>query len=238
MAPKIIVIDPGHGGNDPGAVGSGLIEKELSLDIAQKIVDELSQYHVEVHLTRNADQSLSLSQRAKFANNLNADFFLSVHINAGGGSGFESYVHTTENPNTVELRRIIHHQIIDYLSSRGIINRGLKSANFAVLRETVMPAVLLEYLFIDHPQDAAMLKDQGFHNLLALATAAGLAKALGLALKEGRSKDYNPNAEINKLKEAGLIDSPHLASDPITWGEFATVINRLLKNKNLANRRS
>lgn len=229
MASKIVVLDPGHGGNDPGAVGNGLTEKALTLDIAKKTVTYLEQYQVQVYLTRNDDLALSLTQRADFANKLNADYFLSIHINAGGGSGFESYVHTSENPGTVELRRIIHNIIMDYLSPKGIRNRGLKSANFAVLRQTAMPAMLVECLFIDNPSDALILKDEGFRNVFAKAMAEGLARSLALPKKGSMPGEYDPAAEIEKLKNAGLINSPHLPSDLVTWGEFATVINRLLE---------
>lgn len=227
MAPKIIVIDPGHGGSDPGAMGNGLVEKTLNLAIAKKVVNYLEHYDADIHLTRSDDRYLSLNERSDFANRLNADYFLSVHINAGGGTGFESYVHTSENPGTVELRRIIHNHIMDYLSPRGIRDRGLKSANFAVLRQTVMPAMLMECLFIDNPNDAKILKDEGFLNIFAKATAEGVAKALALSPKG--QVDYDPMAEIEKLSRAGLINSPHLPSDLLTWGEFATVINRLLE---------
>jgi N-acetylmuramoyl-L-alanine amidase len=91
-----------------------------------------------------------------------------------------------------------------------------------------MPATLVECLFIDNVSDAIILKDEIFRNIFAKATAEGLAKALTLPPKEDLDS-YNPVAEIEKLKNAGLINSPHLPSDLVTWGEFSTVINRLLE---------
>ncbi|WP_029761895.1 N-acetylmuramoyl-L-alanine amidase family protein, partial [Geobacillus thermodenitrificans] len=88
------VIDWGHGGSDPGAVGNGLREKDLTMKIGKMIGDMLGEYEgVQVIYTRTDDRYLSLEERAEIANKAGADFFLSVHINAGGGTGFESYVY-------------------------------------------------------------------------------------------------------------------------------------------------
>ncbi|MBM7855815.1 N-acetylmuramoyl-L-alanine amidase [Desulfohalotomaculum tongense] len=229
MSKKTIVIDPGHGGRDPGAVGYGLTEKEINLDIARKVSNYLKKYTAEIHLTRNNDIYVSLTERANIANRFNADYFISIHSNAGRGSGFESYIHTTENPVTAELQRVVHNKIMDYLSTKGIRNRGTKSANFTVLRETNMPALLVENLFIDNPSEVTLLKDEKFRSGLAEATANGIAKALSLTVKETADPPYDSAEEINKLKEAGLINSDHPPESNVSWGEFAAVINRLLE---------
>ncbi|MTI81284.1 MAG: N-acetylmuramoyl-L-alanine amidase [Firmicutes bacterium] len=227
MSKKTIVIDPGHGGKDPGAVANGLIEKEINLDIAQKVGRSLKDYEAEVHLTRNDDSFVSLTDRANMANQLNADYFVSIHVNAGGGSGFESYIHTTENPGTAELRRIVHNRIMDFLSNKGIRDRGTKSANFSVLRNTIMPAVLLENLFIDNPSEAELLKDEIFRSNLALSITAGVAKALSLnKQQDDSSPSYDP---VLALKETGLIKNYHQPDSNVTWWEFAVVMNRLLE---------
>src|SRR5699024_7368017 len=90
-----IFIDPGHGGNDPGAQGHGLKEKDLTLDIANRIVKYLNQYQsVEIKMSRTTDKTVSLSERTKMANDWGADYFVSVHINSCcGATGFESYIH-------------------------------------------------------------------------------------------------------------------------------------------------
>lgn len=126
MGKKVIVIDPGHGGSDPGAVGNGLVEKEITLRIAQNMEQYLSKYNAEVILTRKTDIYVSLSDRANIANKLKADYFISIHVNAGGGSGFETYIHISKNPYTVKLQRTVHNRIIDYLSTMGIPDRGMK----------------------------------------------------------------------------------------------------------------
>jgi len=225
----LIVIDPGHGGGDPGAVGFGLKEKNLTLKLSSLLMERLRNYQVEVIPTRDSDVNAGLSARANLANNLNADFFYSLHINAGGGTGFESYIHPGAKENTRHLRSIIHGEAARYYVSRGFADRGEKQADFAVLRETKMPAVLLENLFLDNPRDAACLADSQFLNGLADALTTGLVRALDLKLKT----QWDPAQEISRLKERGLIVDDHSPDALVTWGELATVLNRLLDKEGL-----
>src|SRR5690606_18071023 len=134
---------------------------------------------VQVRLTRETDTYLDLSQRAKLANQWGADFFLSIHVNAGGGNGWESYRYTSASTKAVAYQDAIHTAVIQAVGA-GVKDRGKKAANFAVLRETKMPALLTENMFIDHAQDAARLKDPAFREKLARGHVVGLEKALGL----------------------------------------------------------
>lgn len=191
MAKKVF-LDPGHGGSDPGAVANGLQEKQLTLNICKQIRDILTSEYGDVHvkLSREGDTYLSLEERAKRANAWGADLFVSVHINAGGGTGFESYVHTSQNSKTVNLRNTIHGEIMRHLDVR---DRGKKVANFAVLRLTAMPAVLTENLFIDHADDAKKLKSSAYIAVIARGHAEGIAKALGLK-KKAQPKPNQPKS--------------------------------------------
>jgi N-acetylmuramoyl-L-alanine amidase len=183
---KKIMIDPGHGGNDGGAVGNDLVEKNLTLDIAMRIGDFLSAYDTEIFYTRKTDQTVTLEQRSSMANELNVDFFLSIHINAanGKGQGFESYVYQgLSNRNTGDIQKSIHNHVMRQLNEFNVTDRGLKEANFHVLRETQMPAILLENLFIDHSKNAELLKDSNFIKELSQAIGEGLVNALSLEKK-------------------------------------------------------
>ncbi|RJQ29051.1 MAG: N-acetylmuramoyl-L-alanine amidase [Peptococcaceae bacterium] len=218
----ILVLDPGHGGKDPGASGNGLVEKNLALDITKRVRTALSSHQVDVKLTRESDVDLSLADRVAYANNLNAGYFLSIHVNAGGGTGFESYVWTGAGGETESLRRAVHMEVSAFYKSAGFPDRGEKKADFYVLRNTKMSAALLENLFVDNKTDAAKLADAGFREEIAKAIAAGLVSALKI-----QPAAWDPAAEIEKLRADGLINSPHQPLDPVNWGEFATVINRL-----------
>lgn len=180
-----VCIDPGHGGTDPGATGNGLKEKDLTLYRSLRTAKTLqaNYQNVEVLMTRTNDATVSLQRRCDIANNWGADFFISNHTNAGGGTGFESYRLPGAYASTVQKQTAIHNEIMAYLKGYGLRDRGLKTANFQVLRATKMSAVLIECLFIDYSSDASLLKQQHFQDELADATARGIAKALGLQAK-------------------------------------------------------
>lgn len=187
---KTLVLDPGHGGSDPGAVGNGLREKDLTLDICKRIKKYLEDNYtvIKVHMTRTTDKYLSLSQRAQFANSKKADLFVSVHINAGGGTGYEDFIHNSlsNSSTTAKMRDTFHKEVVKEQSFWR--NRGKKKANFAVLRETKMAAILTENGFIDTKSDANKLKSNTYLNRIAKGHAEGIAKALGLKRKSKPKK--------------------------------------------------
>ncbi|NUK29515.1 N-acetylmuramoyl-L-alanine amidase [Parageobacillus sp. VR-IP] len=178
-----IVLDAGHGGQDSGAVGNGLREKDLTLKIVKQIGCMLDDYEgVEVHYTRTDDRFIELCGRAEIANKLKADFFISVHINAGGGTGFESYIYNGYvSSATIAYQNVIHAEIVKAIGN--VKDRGKKRADYAVLRETHMPAILTENLFIDNANDAAKLKSDQFLQQIAYGHIIGLGKAFGLKKK-------------------------------------------------------
>lgn len=177
-----IFIDPGHGGTDSGAAANGLLEKNITLQIAILLRDMLiSDYDdVSVRLSRSIDQSVTLAQRTNAANSWGADYFVSIHINAGGGTGFESYVYPGVSAPTTTYRNALHDEIV---RSVDFANRGKKTANFHVLRETSMPAILTENGFIDTTADANKLRNATFLQGIARAHATGLEKAFQLKKK-------------------------------------------------------
>ena len=181
-----IFIDAGHGGTDPGAVGNGLQEKNLTLAIAKKIENLLKDYNnVSVKMSRSTDTTVSLTQRTNAANAWGADFFLAIHINSGGGTGYEEYRYNKISTNTATYKKqsAIHQAVMAEIKPFGVIDRGIKSADYHVLRESNMDAILTENLFIDTIADAELLKQDNFLNAIARGHVAGLAKALNLQKK-------------------------------------------------------
>lgn len=184
-----IFIDPGHGGSDTGATGYGLREKDLTLSISKRIESILlNEYdNVQVKMSRTGDQTVSLNERTNAANAWNADFLLSVHINASGGSGFESYIYIGQFPSraaTDQKRKIIHDEVI---KATGLIDRGKKEADFHMVRESHMQSVLTENGFIDNAHDANLLSQSSFLDKIARGHANGLEKALKLKKKASQS---------------------------------------------------
>jgi N-acetylmuramoyl-L-alanine amidase len=236
-----IVLDAGHGGKDPGAVANGLKEKDLTLAIVKHIGCMLSEYEgVEVFYTRTDDRFLELEERAEIANKLNADFFCSIHINSGGGTGFESYIfNDTKNTKTIACQNVLHQEIMKSIGN--VTDRGKKRANYAVLRETKMPAILTENLFIDNTNDAAKLKSEQFLLQVAYGHVNGLVKAFGLKKKGGvtvqkdNMKDditgHWAEKSIRKAMETGIIkgysNGQFKPDEPITRAHLAVILDRL-----------
>ena len=187
---SIICLDAGHGGNDPGASANNLIEAVLTGRLCKMVAEALSGYDVEVKPVPRG----TLAERVKFANDSSADYYCSIHCNAGGGTGFESFVYNGAGEKTRNIAWQVHNTTMGFLSRYGVVNRGVKQENFAVLRETKMPAILLECLFLDNRKDAELLKNDTFFSGLANEIAFGLAKALNLPGKQDH------NTELFRLK--------------------------------------
>jgi len=195
-----IYIDAGHGGHDPGAVANGLREKDLTLKITKHVRDYLKNYNCSVRMSRTNDKTLSLAQRTNDANRWGADFFLSIHINAGGGTGYEDYIYNglSNSSKTSKIRDAIHNEINNVLKKHGITNRGKKEANFHVLRESKMSAMLSENLFIDTSKDAKLLKDNAFLKTIGEAHAKGIVKAFNLKGGGGSTNTSKPAKKPSK----------------------------------------
>ncbi|WP_084028994.1 N-acetylmuramoyl-L-alanine amidase family protein [Bacillus sp. J33] len=178
-----LYLDPGHGGSDPGAEGNGLSEKGIALDIALKIRSILtSKYkNIEVKMSRTDDTTKSLSDRTNEANAWGADFYLSIHCNSFNGSarGYEDYIHSSlsDNSVTAKYQDILHEEVIKF---NQLQDRGKKKANYHVLRESAMPALLSENGFIDNAQDAELMKQSSWRQKVAQGHANGIAKAFNL----------------------------------------------------------
>ncbi|NJP37937.1 N-acetylmuramoyl-L-alanine amidase [Alkalicoccus luteus] len=204
-----VYLDPGHGGHDPGAVGNGLREKDLVLQIALKTRAILqNQYNgATVRMSRTTDTFVGLNARAQDAVNWGADLFCSIHLNgaAAAANGTETFKHPSSTASR-PAQRNLHDAILGAMRrlDSTVSNRGLKDGNFAVLRGTYtrMLSVLTEALFITNTRDANLLKRSGTLDRIAEAHAEGIAKTLGLSRKSGSSGGsggsaprYGPNNE-------------------------------------------
>lgn len=196
---KKVFIDLGHGGTDPGAIGNDLLEKVLTRKIGEyaKVYLETVYEGALVQLSRNGDETKSLKQRTDEANAWGADVLSSIHINSSAiktSNGFESHIYPNSDTPTVALQNLIHAEIIQVMKAFGITNdRGKKQSDFHMLRESDMPAVLTENLFIVNIFDANRLKQEAFLKAVGDAHARGIAKFIGL--KEKPSISYEAHVE-------------------------------------------
>ena len=169
-----IVVDPGHGGSDPGAIGpTGLKEKDVVLKVGLKVRDLLKNYGYTVVMTKTTDKYVSLQERCDIANNSDADFFISIHNNSfsdSSANGTETY---SFFPNDLggQLAKSIQTKLV---STLGRYNRGHKTADFYVLRNTKMPAALAELAFISNPKEESLLRTDEFQTKAAKAIVDGI----------------------------------------------------------------
>jgi N-acetylmuramoyl-L-alanine amidase len=175
-----IVLDAGHGAKDPGAYSKSLNrwEKEFNLSAVLKIKAELEKdKRFRVHLTRKDDTFLELMDRVKFAENVKADLFISVHANSYDNtsvSGVETYY---ERANSKAFAETMHKYV---LAGMGIRDRGVKKAAFKVIKETTMPAILIEAGYLSNASDASALFNTKTQDKLAVEVSKGIKDYLKL----------------------------------------------------------
>lgn len=168
----LVIIDPGHGGKDPGAIGiGGLQEKDIILPISQMLGQILEQQGIQVMLTRTSDYFVSLQGRTDMANRAGADLFVSIHANSMGAgrpdvSGLEVYYFGNRGLADSIYRNIVR--------SVDIRDRGVRRARFYVLRNSKMPSTLVEVGFVTGVEDAAKLRNPNYQRQMAEAIARGV----------------------------------------------------------------
>lgn len=169
----VVVLDPGHGGKDPGAIGrGGLREKDVILPISNDVAEILEKQGIQVIMTRDSDYFVTLDGRTRMANRADADLFVSIHANSMGLgrpdiNGLETYYFDSGR----ELAQTIHRNILRRLD---IPDRRVRRARFYVLRKSLMPSVLVEVGFVTGDQDSAKLANPKYRQRMAEAIATGI----------------------------------------------------------------
>lgn len=216
-APKIC-IDPGHGGSSPGAVGNGYNEKDLNLATALKFKTWLNLdtqdtgggYNWKVLMTRTTDTDVSLAARSSYANSNNVSRFISIHHDANTNSsanGSSTFIYTSVGSTTQDLGEKVHSELIRHGKLK---DRGLRKADFHVLRETSMSAVLTENGFITNAGDAGIISKSSWQNEVAEGFMHALQRHYG-------KKAYTPSSSVAHIVDNG--NSGFYASS--NWGSAA-----------------
>lgn len=178
---KIVVIDAGHGGTDPGTTSfTNKHEKDFTLALGLKVQHLLeNEPNIELIMTRETDVYPTRTERVKLANDLKADVFVSIHGNSAPRSpqakGTETYYY--QRANSKELANIIHKKLVKAL---GFTDRGVKNESFQVIRETKMAAVLLEIGFLSNQEEEVAMMSEDNQNKAAQAIVDGIKEYLGL----------------------------------------------------------
>lgn len=188
-----IYIDAGHGGSDPGAVADGRKEKDLNLKVALYLGEYLKTYGCSLKYTRVADTEKSIMNSCKEANAWKADLFISIHFNAGKGTGFENYYYSAAGKKLctyieTEVKKIPQ------------VSRGVKERKtLGVLKYTNMVACLNEGAFMDTPKDIAKFNTDAKLKKLAVAYGKGIVKYLGLT--------KTPIEEVNTSTDIIILET-------------------------------
>lgn len=189
---KIVAIDPGHGGTDPGAISvRGVREKQLNMSLALQVKTILENAGSKVVMTRVQDVDVSspegsdrdeLRARTLVANNNRADIFISIHHNSSASTDLNGV--TTYYYRKTLFDVVLAQSIQDSMArAGGLTNIGVRSANFYVVKNTTMPAALLEVGFMSNPQEEQLLTNQAFQQKMAQAIVVGIDQFFGQAAK-------------------------------------------------------
>ena len=184
---KVLLLDAGHGGKDPGTSGNGMQEKNLNLTIAQKIAQKLQGSGIKVYMTRDSDVYPENSTRAKTANDI-ADLMVSIHMNSGPetANGTETLYQVHANDNgarltSKQLAEILQGKVV---SATGNTNRGAKLwTDVLILNRTTVPAVIVEVIFITNTGDALKISNPAYQDQVAQAIADGIQEAVKYPLR-------------------------------------------------------
>lgn len=176
---RIIVIDAGHGGKDSGATNNGILEKDITLKVATIVKNKLEADGAKVIMTRSGDTYPTLEDRVNIALQNYAEVFVSIHVNSAtntSAKGTETYYNVEGNVNVVEdeaLAKAINTQIVNNANMK---DRGIKTANYYVIKNMLLPSVLVELGFISNPEDLEKLTDSDYIEIFGNSIYNGIVE--------------------------------------------------------------
>ena len=168
---RYVVIDPGHGGSDCGAIRNNINEKDITLDISKRVEKLLKDKGYVVEMTRTTDQTVSLQERVDISENFYPDIFVSIHVNSSNSespSGLETHYY---KENSLLLAKFVHASMLNNIDSN---DRGLFKSKFYVINHTTAPAILVETGFLSNPKERAQIVTESRKNNTAKAIAEGI----------------------------------------------------------------
>lgn len=174
-----IVLDAGHGGKDQGASGGNAIEKEITLEIAKKAEAILEEAGYKVKMVRDDDTFVELEERAEYANRKEAKVFVSIHCNSsedGEGNGIETFYTEQKGEESQKLAQFLQESVVAVTGAR---DREVKTADYAVIVRTKMPAALVETGFLSDSSERELLQQEEYQEKVAKGIAEGIINYLG-----------------------------------------------------------
>jgi N-acetylmuramoyl-L-alanine amidase len=208
-----VFIGVGHGGTDSGAVGNGFREKDLNLSIALACNEILVSHGVTVMMSRDKDETDSVTDEIRECNNFNPDLAVDIHNNAGGGDGAEAFFSHIGGTGKTLAENILAEIVKTGQNSRGTKTRVNSSGKdyYAFIRETVAPAVIVECAFIDNPADIQILDTHQEQVNMGVAIARGILRTLGIPYVKSE-KLYRVQVGAYHIKDNAVIAQNMLKS--------------------------
>ena len=217
-----VFVDAGHGGKDSGASGFGKNEATINLEIAKKVEQKLKAKNIQVKMSRERDDVfVPLGERAQLANNYGADVFVSIHQNSAqpSASGIETYYHDKK-----EMYKPLASDIqTDIIKQTGAKNRGVKSSNLAVLRESNMPSALVENGFVTNRNEYNKLINQEYQDKLATGIVNGVEKYL--------KDNVHINGEVVNTIATGVVYDTEDLNVRSGYGTSYPIIGKLMRGE-------
>ncbi|MCR8843065.1 N-acetylmuramoyl-L-alanine amidase [Paenibacillus sp. SC116] len=205
-----IVIDAGHGPNTPGkrAPDDSMREYHFNSAVARYAIEMLKEYECQTLVTHEDGRDVPLSERTRKANDWKANVYVSIHANAAGSTwsnaeGVETFVYTTATGTAVTLANVVQKKLV---VASGLRDRGVKRGDFHVLRETKMPAILIEFGFMDNKRELALLKTDGYRRKCAEVVVKSLVEVYGLVAKKPAYQTAKLEVNGKKIDDGVIID--------------------------------
>lgn len=229
-----IAIDAGHGPETPGkrTPDDSMREFHFNSVVADYVAAGLKKYDVEVIYTHEMDADVPLRDRTNKANSYKADVFISIHANACGSGGWnsiqgiETFVHNNSGSEAFDLATKVQNEL---LTATNRPNRGVKKSNFHVLRETQMPAILIECGFMTNEEEAELLKSDAYRVKCANAILTGLVNYYNLKKKEIIIEEEKPSNWAKEAWEWAVKNNLNDGTNPkgeLTREQFITILYR------------
>ncbi|TDF97632.1 N-acetylmuramoyl-L-alanine amidase [Paenibacillus piri] len=243
-----IVVDPGHGGSDPGAVGvNGLNEKTINLDIALKLRDLLIQKGYDVFMTRDNDTYVSLKDRMDMTNGQNADLFISIHANSytpesrgamvlyyDDNYAQDKYPASKEMAVLTQDSKNFAQRVLDrFVESLDMDNLGIVPSSVYVVRMGTIPSILVETAFLSNTKDAALLASDNVRTKMAKAIGEGIEAYMPAAAQPDGFSDTRGHwarEAIMRMSKQGVVEGvgrQFQPDRPMTRAEWVTMLNRV-----------
>jgi N-acetylmuramoyl-L-alanine amidase len=205
----LVTIDPGHGGKDPGAIGlNELREVDVILPIALRVAKILEAKGVATQLTRDSDYFVGLDERVNMSRKAGASIFVSIHANSIDNRPDVNGLETYHYHRGLELATSVHRKVLELMNDdpreESLLDRGVRSARFLVLRKSEIPAILVEVGYLTSPTESPRLADAAYRDRMAEAIAQGILDYLG---KGTTTTPISRNKTPSQLLE---VKTPHL----------------------------